>query len=128
MAGLCLWAISGVMIVASLVALPTRMSVREKLADPEFLLRGLIATALLSPHFYYYDLVWLLFPLQGIFISSPRRGLLYAGGLWMGMLIAQQMETGWPVLSLVLLTIFAHTYFVRWRGATPAARQTVFCG
>lgn len=102
------WSVCAVTMLGSLIALPRGSEVRERLAHPEFMLRLLIATALLSPHFYFYDLVWLIFPLSGLFVLSPRRAAWYLAVLWLGMLYAQQFETGWPVLGMAQLGIFVH--------------------
>ncbi|MGN6544846.1 MAG: glycosyltransferase family 87 protein [Aureliella sp.] len=103
-----LWGISAAAILGSLVGLPRDLPVRQRLEHPEFLLRTLVGTALLSPHFYFYDLVWLIYPLAGLFRSSPRRAIVYLAVLWLSMLFVQQSENGWPLVALALLGIFGH--------------------
>jgi hypothetical protein len=45
--------------------------------DPGVLFRILIATFLLSPHAYYYDLAVLLIPIMAWFVVQPIRGVAY---------------------------------------------------
>lgn len=75
---------------------------------PEFLFRVLLTTALLSPHFYFYDLVWLLVPIGFWLRSDARQGLAVLVALWLGMLIAQPNDQGWPLLSGLLLALWGY--------------------
>jgi len=71
------------------------------MSEPVFLLRILVSTALVSPHFYYYDLVWLIYPIVGIVSWAPRRAVGLVAILWMAALLAQWSPYGWPLMSVV---------------------------
>lgn len=102
------WLVAATTLLWSLWITPRRWSAADKLHDPEFLFRALAGTALLSPHFYFYDLIWLLFPLRGMFNAAPYRALCYLAILWICMLVSQQFEQGWPIVSCALLVLLIH--------------------
>jgi hypothetical protein len=64
---------------------------------------------LLSPHFYFYDLVWLLFPVASLMRTEPRRALSVLAVLWGSMLAVQRFDHGWPLLSVVLIVLLAQS-------------------
>ncbi len=78
-------------------------SVHDKLRDPSFLLAVLICTAILSPHAYFYDLVWLLLPLASLIQTRTRQGLYCLATIWLSMIVAQSYEEGFPILVVALL-------------------------
>jgi hypothetical protein len=83
----------------------------EQVNQPETLFRLLLATCLLSPHWYYYDLVWLVLPLRLMFHETPRRVIVYVAALWSGMLAAQWMadHANFPILALVTFGVLMHS-------------------
>lgn len=118
-----LWA-SACLIILGTLLLPLRsfannaINIRNRLEQPSFLLRVLLATALLSPHYYYYDLVWLVLPLRGLMCDRPRHAFAYLTFLWLGMLAVESLPIEWPLLSLGLLAIFVHATAAE-RSVTP---------
>jgi hypothetical protein len=82
-------------------------------ASPESLLLVLLATTLLSPHAYFYDLAILLVPTIGLFADKPRRALyclLSISGLVI--LSNDVLEyTGIPVLPILVLGLITELHF-----------------
>ena len=90
----------------------------------------LCATALLAPHFYHYDLVLLLLPILWNMAIDPRRSLFLFGILAAALAICQPgisesaasqsvgLAAGLPVVPLVLLFLFGHSYW-KWKDPLP---------
>ncbi len=72
--------------------------------SPEALWQLVVATSLLSPHAYFYDLTWLLLPLSGWIVSAPRRGLRNLTVVWVGMFLGQTFEFGPAIPAIALLS------------------------
>ena len=119
-----IWLSGAVAMTAALVKLPAVLG-KEKLEQSEFLLRVLGATALLSPHFYYYDLVWLLLPLHGLWLVQPRRGVAIITALWLSMVIVQGHDQGWPLVGATLLAILFHATFSAANCGTSFANTSI---
>ncbi len=87
-----------------------RMAVQAEfqLQNPRDLCQVLLATCLLSPHFYAYDLVVLLLPICGMWHTHRRAAVVILAGLWLGMLASQPClsAVGVPLMPLVLLAQF----------------------
>lgn len=98
---LVIWGFTALLLVGALVRYPAAPA-REKFIEPDYLLRVFASTALLSPHFYFYDLVWLLLPLYGIWTTRPRQALIIMATLWLVMLAVQDYPQGWPLVSAAL--------------------------
>lgn len=79
-----------------------------RLQNPRDLCQVLLATCLLSPHFYAYDLVVLLLPICGMWHAHRREAVLILAGLWLGMLASQPClnTIGLPLMPVVLLAQF----------------------
>lgn len=101
---LAIWGCTVLLLVGALLKFPAAPAL-EKLREPDYLLRVLASTALLSPHFYFYDLVWLLLPLYGIWLARPRQAIAILVTLWLSMLAVQNHPQGWPVVSVALAAI-----------------------
>lgn len=73
--------------------------------DPRQWSQVILATCLLSPHFYAYDLVVLLLPARALWIRYPRGSIILIGTVWGGMLASQPcLDTvGLPLMPVVLL-------------------------
>jgi hypothetical protein len=107
-ATLCLAGVAGVVMLAALWKL--RPAAKQAgVGHADFQLRVLLTTALLSPHFYFYDLVWLLLPIAALLKLEPRRALLILAVLWGSILVVQRFDHGWPMLSVVLVALLAHS-------------------
>ncbi len=67
--------------------------------------RSVLATCLLSPHFYVYDLVILLLPIRLLWATHRTQAVWLLGAIWLGMLTSQlcQDTVGLPLMPLVLL-------------------------
>ncbi len=67
--------------------------------------RVVLATCLLSPHFYVYDLVILLLPIRLLWGTHRPQAVLLIGAVWSGMLASQlcQDTVGLPLMPIVLL-------------------------
>ncbi len=65
----------------------------------------LIATCLLSPHFYVYDLVVLLLPIRLLWSSHRMHAALLISAVWFGMMASQLCHDtiGLPLMPIVLL-------------------------
>ncbi len=91
-------------------AVPGDTTVRPplRLQDPRDLCQVLLATCLLSPHFYAYDLVVLLLPICGMWRAYRREAVVILAGLWLGMLASQACLStlGLPLMPVVLLVQF----------------------
>ncbi len=79
-----------------------------QLHNPRDLCQVLLATCLLSPHLYAYDLVVLLLPICGMWPTHRRAAVVILAGLWLGMLASQPClsAVGVPLMPLVLLAQF----------------------
>ena len=115
-----LWLVSFAVIMISL-----RQRAKESLSNPCKLFQILIATALLSPHFYFYDLVWMALPLRLLWDTHRRLALFWLSILWLGMLAAQSLPLEFPMMSLVLAALFAHSLFAGVEGARPSQGKLV---
>ncbi len=70
---------------------------------------ALLATSLLSPHFYSYDLVVLLLPLWALWNSQRQLAVVGLCSLWLGMMASPvvQQTLGIPLMPLMLLALLA---------------------
>ncbi|MFO1065312.1 MAG: glycosyltransferase family 87 protein [Pirellulales bacterium] len=86
----------------------------EQLKSSETLFRLMMATCLLSPHWYYYDLVWLVLPLRMMLATAPKRAIAYTVVLWLGMTSAQLLgnHVQFPILALVCFGVLMHSRVV----------------
>lgn len=98
------WSLAALAMVTALVRWPLG-SRTAQLAHPHFQMRVLVSTALLSPHFYFYDLVWLLLPIRGWLAIERRPAVVMLSGLWFSVLAVQWLDRGWPLLSITLLIL-----------------------
>lgn len=75
------------------------------LSNPLDLCQVLLATCLLSPHFYAYDLVVLLLPICALWNSQRRAAVGVLAAVWFGMLASRPcLDTiGLPLMPVVLL-------------------------
>lgn len=75
------------------------------LRDGNHLGRVVLATCLLSPHFYVYDLVVLLLPIRLMWTSHRTLAVLVSSAVWSGMLASQLCHdtVGLPLMPFVLL-------------------------
>ncbi|MCC6509806.1 MAG: DUF2029 domain-containing protein [Pirellulaceae bacterium] len=102
---LSLYALAAIFLVGRLIVRGDVSARQQRLMSPEYLFQLLATTALLSPHFYFYDLVWLLLPLHGLLVIDARRAIMGLAILWVSMLLGQNLELGWPVCCMALLSM-----------------------
>ncbi len=94
--------VMGIGAVGLLVGCAARFGRRRDsspLTDPAWQWQLLAGTLLLSPHAYFYDLVWLLLPASHWIATQPRRAVVNLALVWIGMLLGQSFEHG-PALPL----------------------------
>ena len=100
------WA-SGVLLAVPALFILGRIFVKANfsLYNPLDLCQVLLATCLLSPHFYAYDLVVLLLPIGGMWQTQRRAAVGVLAAVWFGMLASRPcLDTiGLPLMPVVLL-------------------------
>lgn len=100
------WA-SGILLAVPALYVLSRIMLKAKfsLSNPLDLCQVLVATCLLSPHFYAYDLVVLLLPIRGLWHSQRRTAVVVLAAVWLGMLASRPcLDTiGLPLMPVVLL-------------------------
>lgn len=62
---------------------------------------AMLGTALLSPHFYFYDAMLLILPIRIWLVEQPTRATLHAAVLTLFCWIAQEFQLTFPVLPIV---------------------------
>ncbi|MEO8269062.1 MAG: glycosyltransferase family 87 protein [Aureliella sp.] len=100
------WASRCLLAVPALYVLSCIMlKAKFSLASPLDLCQVLVATCLLSPHFYAYDLVVLLLPICAMWHSQRRAAMGVLAAVWFGMLASRPcLDTiGLPLMPVVLL-------------------------
>lgn len=104
------WWASGLlwMVPASYVLGRIAVQSQFRLHNSRDLCQVLLATCLLSPHLYAYDLVVLLLPICGMWHTHRREAVVILAGLWLGMLASQPCLSaiGLPLMPVVLLAQF----------------------
>jgi Glycosyltransferase family 87 len=93
----------------------------ERFDSPGSLMKILIATMLLSPHAYFYDLAILAIPVLGYLTLSPARAAIYGAGLIALVLTTNDILTitGIPIIPIVLLVALIEIHF--------SLRQKITC-
>ena len=99
--------VSGILLAVPVVFVLSRVVLRNRfsLHNPLDLCQVLLATCLLSPHFYAYDLVVLLLPIRVLWHAHRRAAVGVLISVWLGMLASQScLDTiGLPLMPVVLL-------------------------
>ncbi len=85
----------------------------NRLDDPGSLMKILIATMLLSPHAYFYDLAILGIPILGYLSRSPARAAIYTAGLIALVVTTTDILklTGIPIIPIALLGVLIEIHF-----------------
>jgi hypothetical protein len=101
------WARWGIVFPLGSYILICLMTDRHGWNDPIKWMLVLTSTALLSPHFYHYDLCILLLPIAWLLASEPRRGFAYFACLAVGMVMAEDAQTYLqiPIVPILLIGI-----------------------
>ncbi len=111
-ASLALWGVAALVLCGLIYRLTQRDRSRDAfMLNENHMLLCLLATSILSPHFYFYDLVWLLLPIALIGRTDTRRAAYYLVAIAASTTIGQHWEFGPPFTCLVLLWIFGDTYW-----------------
>lgn len=80
--------------------------------EPEALLQALLATMLLSPHFYHYDLVLLLVPLGLCLRTSPQLTFAGIATVW-GTVLASPWCYSWLHISPIPFVLFGLLFAIQ---------------
>ncbi|AMV34114.1 hypothetical protein VN12_18435 [Pirellula sp. SH-Sr6A] len=99
------WGKMAISLPLALYALLAAVEDRSRWNDPKRWMTWMLATILLSPHFYHYDLCILLLPIVWMLATDPRRGICYFVTLSLAFVLAPDVYALWqiPLLPVVLL-------------------------
>ena len=101
------WARWGIVFPLGTYIVICLMTDRREWKDPIKWMLVLTSTALMSPHFYNYDLCILLLPIAWLLVAEPRRGFAYFACLAVGMVLAEDVQTYLqiPIVPILLIGI-----------------------
>ncbi|XZE43142.1 glycosyltransferase family 87 protein [Pirellulaceae bacterium SH467] len=99
------WGKMAISLPLALYALLAAVEVRSSWNDPKRWMTWMLATILLSPHFYHYDLCILLLPIVWMLATETQRGICYFVTLSLALMLAPEVYALWqiPLLPIVLL-------------------------
>lgn len=108
---------------AAVILMSLRTRSDNGLRSGHWLLKVLTATCLLSPHFYFYDLVILLLPLRLCLTEAPRQTCISVVALWCCVAVVSA-ESGWQhgMALLPVGLLIAHLSARRFEATTCANR------